>query len=161
MYIFTNICQQSTVLYITESRKIHMCYIFTSLFFLASSLCFFFLTQAPPSAFSLSFLALSVMPLPAEPSVPQYSSKKYKFFFRVHDNALSFSCRKKEKNNYFLAILYTPMLLLISQCRLLFVYAHTKKYNSSAKKITEFMFSSFHESNILCKDNRYLLKERR
>jgi len=31
---------------------------------------------------------------------------------------------------------------------------------SSAKKITQFKFSSFQE-NILCKDNRYLLEEKR
>jgi len=52
------------------------------------------------------------------------------------------------------------MLLLISRCRLLFMYAHAEKYHSSAKKITQFKFSSFQE-NILCKDNRYLLKEKR
>jgi len=50
------------------------------------------------------------------------------------------------------------MLLLISQCRLLFVYAHTEKYHFSAKRITQFKFSSFQE-NILCKDNRYLKKK--
>jgi len=35
-----------------------------------------------------------------------------------------------------------------------------KKYHSSAKKITQFKFSFFQE-NIFCKDNRYLLKEKR
>jgi len=48
--------------------------------------------------------------------------------------------------------------LLISQC--LFMYAHAEKYYSSAKKITQFKFSSFQE-NILCNDNRYLHKEKR
>jgi len=51
-----------------------------------------------------------------------------------------------------------PILLLISQCRLLFMYAHAEKYHSSAKKITEFKFSSFQE-NILCKDNHCLKKK--
>jgi len=50
------------------------------------------------------------------------------------------------------------MLLLISRCRLLFMYAHTKKCHPSAKKITQFKFS-FIQENILCKD--YLLKEKR
>jgi len=40
------------------------------------------------------------------------------------------------------------------------MYAHAEKYHSGAKKITEFKFSSF-QKNILCKDNRYLLKEKR
>jgi len=67
----------------------------------------------------------------------------------------------KMKNNYFLVILYhTSMLLLISRCQLLFMYAHAEKCHSSAKKITQFKFSSFQE-NILCKDNRYLLKKKK
>jgi len=49
------------------------------------------------------------------------------------------------------------MLLLISQYRI-FMYAHTEKYHSSAKKITQFKFSSFQE-NILYKDNSYLKKK--
>jgi len=50
---------------------------------------------------------------------------------------------QKGKNNNFLGILYhTPMLLLISQCRLLFMYAHAEKCHSSAKKITQFFFFS-------------------
>jgi len=40
------------------------------------------------------------------------------------------------------------------------MYAHAEKCHSSAKKIIQFMFSSFQE-NIICKDNRYLLKEKR
>jgi len=40
------------------------------------------------------------------------------------------------------------------------IHAHAEKYYSSAKKITQFKFSSFQE-NILCKDNRYLLIEKR
>jgi len=40
------------------------------------------------------------------------------------------------------------------------MYAHAEKYYSSAKKIIQFKFSSF-KKNILCKDNRYLLKEKR
>jgi len=40
------------------------------------------------------------------------------------------------------------------------MYAHAEKCYSSAKKITQFKFSSF-QKNILCKDNRYLLKEKR
>jgi len=35
-----------------------------------------------------------------------------------------------------------------------------KKSHSSAKKITQFKFSSFQE-NILCKNKRYLFKEKR
>jgi len=57
-------------------------------------------------------------------------------------------------------MLLLPMLLLISGYRLLFMYAHVEKYHSSAKKITQIKFSSFQE-NILCKDNRYLFKEKR
>jgi len=40
------------------------------------------------------------------------------------------------------------------------MYVHAEKYHSSAKKITQFKFSSFQE-NILCKDNHYLVKEKR
>jgi len=39
------------------------------------------------------------------------------------------------------------------------MYAPAEKYHSGAKKITQFKFSSFQE-NILCKDNRYLLKKK-
>jgi len=35
------------------------------------------------------------------------------------------------------------------------MYAHAKKYHSSAKKITQFKFSSF-QKNILYKNNCYL-----
>jgi len=44
--------------------------------------------------------------------------------------------------------------------RMLFIYAYAVKCHSSAKKITEFKFSSFQE-NILWKDNRYLLKKKK
>jgi len=40
------------------------------------------------------------------------------------------------------------------------MYAHVEKCHSNAKKITQFKFTSFQE-NILCKVNRYLLKEKR
>jgi len=40
------------------------------------------------------------------------------------------------------------------------MYAHAGKCHSSAKKITQFKFSSFQE-NILCKDNVTYLKKKR
>jgi len=38
------------------------------------------------------------------------------------------------------------------------IHVHAEKCHSSAKKITQFKFSSFQE-NILCKDNHYLKKK--
>jgi len=40
------------------------------------------------------------------------------------------------------------------------MYAHAEKCHSSAKKITQFKFFPS-QKNVLCEENRYLLKETR